>query len=296
MERELWRAIVAAIRRLPRRSPRGGVYDNGEVLAVLFWAALWDRSILWASQRRNWPMQAWRRRLPHQSTLSRRLRDPDLLEDLSLMLRFIQRAIGGASDGIAILDGKPLMISEYTHDSDAKTGRGAGRYAKGYKFHALIDMLGRLLAWRVEPMNVAECVVAADLVSEAARVGTLPANVTILGDSSYDSNPLHQAVTQAQAHLIAPRRRPDRPLCKNRRHHPGRLESVARTEHDPTSSRIAFTQRSTIERYFGTLASYGAGLYDLPSWVRRLHRVRPWVAAKLVINAARITRRHQLAA
>lgn len=296
MERELWRVIVAAIQRLPRRSPRGAVYGNQEILAVLFWAALWNRSIFWASQRCNWPTQAWRRRLPHQSTLSRRLRDSGLLQDLSLILRFVQQAIGDASDGIALLDGKPLMISEYTHDADAKTGRGAGRYAKGYKFHALIDTLGRLLAWRVEPMNVAECVVAAELLSEAARVGTLPANATILGDSSYDSNPLHAAAEQAGVCLIAPRRRPDRPLCKNRRHHPGRLESVARTEHDSSSSQMVFTQRSTIERYFGVLASYGAGLYDLPSWVRRLHRVRPWVAAKLVINAARIARHRQLAA
>jgi hypothetical protein len=45
--------------------------------------------------------------------------------------------------------------------------------------------------------------------------------------------------------------------------------------------------RTTVERFFGTLATFGGGLSSLPTWVRRLHRVRVWVAAKLTLNAAR---------
>jgi hypothetical protein len=46
------------------------VYDNRTVIAVLLWAALHDRPIVWACQRSSWPVQAWRRRLPDQSTMS----------------------------------------------------------------------------------------------------------------------------------------------------------------------------------------------------------------------------------
>ncbi len=82
MERELWRSVTRAIRRLPRWWPRGAVYDNRQVLAVLLWASLHGRSVSWACQRGHWPVQAWRRALPDQSTMSRRLRDQRLLEDL----------------------------------------------------------------------------------------------------------------------------------------------------------------------------------------------------------------------
>lgn len=46
-------------------------------------------------------------------------------------------------------------------------------------------------------------------------------------------------------------------------------------------------QRSPIERCFGSLASVGGELIALPAWASRLHRVRYWVAAKLVLNSAR---------
>ena len=38
---------------------------------LCFLVALYDRSINWACQRGHWPFQAWRRRLPDQSTMSR---------------------------------------------------------------------------------------------------------------------------------------------------------------------------------------------------------------------------------
>jgi hypothetical protein len=289
MERELWRVIAAAIKGLPRTSPRGGVYDNREVLAVLFWAALHNQSINWASKRRNWPMQAWRRRLPHQSTLSRRLRDPGLFAHLSLVLRVIHAGWSGGVGGYALVDGKPLHVSEFSGDSDAKCGWGAGRYAKGYKLHALIDSLDHLLAWRVEPMNVAECTVAAELLHEARASGVLTPGVTVIGDASYDSNPLHAAAELTGVRLIAPRRRPDRPPADNRKHHPGRMASIAVTEHDPALAAELERRRKAVERYFGCMACFAPGLYFLPPWVRRPHRVRLWVAAKLAINAARIS-------
>jgi len=286
MERDLWRGVVSALKRLPRWWPRGAVYSNVQVLAVLLWAALHDRSISWACRRRSWPVQAWRRRLPDQSSMSRRLREPRLVAELSRVLALVQRARGPAAAPL-ILDGKPLAVSAFSADPDARQGWGAGRHATGYKLHVLIDRLQRLLAWEVRPMNEAECVVAADLLREAAASGAVPRGAVALADASYDSNPLHARAAEVGVRLIAPRRRPERPLCKNRRHDPGRLASIAFTEHDPEWDHLRRRVRPEVERYFGSLASFGGGLFGLPPWARRLHRVRLWVGAKLVLNAAR---------
>ena len=258
MERELWREVARALKRLPCRRPRGGVYSNRQVLAVLVWAGLHERSVSWACCRENWPVQAWRRELPGQPTMSRRLRDPEVEEDLRRLVAIIQRRLPPSRT--LILDGKPLAVSEFTSDPEAATGWGAGRYAKGYKLHALIDGAHRLLAWAVRPMNEAECVVAVGLLARAARDG---------------------------AFLLAPRRKPGGSVSSGHAQHPGRLASIALTEHDPAAAAWASRTRKTVERYFGTLASCAGGLFALPAWARRMARVVPWVGAKLVLNTAR---------
>ena len=295
MERELWRWIARGLKRLPRWRPRGAVYDSRVVLAVLLWAALHERSISWACQRQHWPMQAWRRVLPDQSTMSRRLRDPRVFEDLVRLLAIVQRALGPVQ-GTLIVDGKPLAVSEFTGDPDARKGWGAGRYCIGYKLHALIDQSQRLLAFEIEPMNQAECRCAQALLARAAAAKLDPHDGLLLGDASYDSNPLHRVAAATGVRLIAPRRRPDRGLYPNRTHHPGWLDAIEFTEHNPAWDPLRTRVRTTVERFFGTLASFGGGLSSLPTWVRRRHRVRVWVAAKLVLNAARHARKHTLAA
>jgi hypothetical protein len=295
MERELWRWIVWGLKRLPRWWPRGGVYDNRTVLAVLLWAALHDRSISWACQRSNWPVQAWRRRLPDQSTMSRRLRDPRVLEDLARLLAVVQRPLGEVQ-GPLIVDGKPLPVSVFSADPDAAMGWGAGRHSLGYKLHAMIDAAQRLLSFDVQPMNLAECTCARELVGRAAARGLVPKDGTLIGDASYDSNPLHHAAAEAGLRLIAPRRRPELAICQNRTHHPGRLAAIRFTEQDPAWDDMRKRVRTAVERYFGTLATFGGGLSALPTWARRLHRVRAWVSAKVVLNAARHTLRHAAAA
>jgi hypothetical protein len=49
-----------------------------------------------------------------------------------------------------------------------------------------------------------------------------------------------------------------------------------------------YARRTGVERDFSGLACFGGGLTTLPPWVRRIRRVRAWVMAKLLINAARI--------
>lgn len=295
MEREQWRGIVRGLRRLPRWWPRGAVYDNRAVVAVLLWAALHDRPVSWACRRSSWPMQAWRRVLPDQSTMSRRLRDPRVMEDLSRLVAIVHRGRGRVR-GPLIVDGKSLPVSFVSGDPDAAVGWAGGRHARGYKLHALIDASRRVLAFEVKPMNAAECTCAQDLVRRACASWDVPPGTLVLGDASYDSNPLHAAASAVGLRLIAPRRRPDLHLCKNRRHHPGRLASIAFTERDRRWAWLRSAVRTTIERFFGALVSVGGGLGPLPAWARRLHRVERWVAAKLVVNAARQAQRSPLAA
>jgi len=288
MERELWRRIVWALKRLPRRSPLRGVYSNRQILAVLLWAAMHDRAVSWACDRRNWPVQAWRRRLPDQSTMSRRLRDAALLEDFERLVAILQ-CRGPAAGSTLIVDGKPLAVSEFTADHEAVTGWGAGRHAKGYKLHALIDDTRRLMAWEVRPMKDSEQAVACVLVSRAAARGVLPQGATLLGDANYDSRHLYAAADTAGLRLIAPRRLPGTGFDKARPIHPDRLQAIAAMENDPGFARRFRSHRATIERYFGALATVGGGLHALPSWARRLHRVRAWVGAKVVLHTARST-------
>lgn len=285
MEREIWAVVTRAIKRLPPTRPRGAVYTDREVLAVVAWAALHDRPISWACKRCNWPRQAWRRRLPDQSTMSRRLRWPEVLASTDELIDIIQRRRSASS--ILLVDGKAIEIGEHTTDPDARIGRGVSRLAKGYKLHALIDDQRQILAWQVHPLNKAESVVAQGLLRDAAdriQPGSL-----LLADAAYDSNRLHLRAAVHRVQLIAPRQTPARGVTKYYRHHRSRLKSIELTEGRGSRKRNVWFRgrRTTIERFFGNLVSVGGGLSCLPAWARRLHRCRIWVAAKLVIHAAR---------
>jgi hypothetical protein len=270
------------------------VYTDAEVLAVFLWAALHDRPVSWACQRRNWPMQAWRRRLPDQSTMSRRLRTPGMLVMLWQVTCLLQ---AGCEPGeVVVADGKPLEVSEHSRDPDARDGRGAGRYGKGYKLHAIADpAAGVFVGVDVQPLNASETTIVARILE---RKGTrLPDGALLLGDALYDSNPLHAAAARRGVQLIAPRRRPGTGLGSCR-HHPNRLESIRITEGEDAElwEDVFAPQRAAIERFFGAMASFGGGLFTLPPWVRRLHRVRLWVYAKICVNAARIALRRAVGA
>ena len=288
MERDLWNRVTAALKRVPRRRPAGAVYDNRQVMAIVLWAALHDRSVNWACQRANWPVQAWRRELPDQSTMSRRLKNDDELgADFRTLASIIQRDIDD-QDAVLVVDGKPLRVSKFTSDPDAARGWGAGRHEWGYKLHVLVDRSKRLLAWAVEPLNKAECVVARELLERVAPSRRPATGTMLLGDASYDSNPLHAAAAAAGVQLVAPRRRPDRGLGKNQAHHPNRLRAVELTECSAWWRDVGMAMRGAVERFLGTLATVGGGLWGLPAWARRLHRVRPWVDAKMALHAARL--------
>lgn len=285
MERGLWTLLTRCLRAVPRRCPVRGRYSNRDILAVFLWSALHDRSVGWACTRTNWPIQAWRRRLPDQSTMSRRLRDDALIDDLNVLIARLQRDLPQGSALIA--DGKPLPVSKFSSDPDRGEGWGAGRHQFGYKLHAIIDSMQRLIAWALRPMNEAECTTTTELM---ASINPHEVNGKVLyADASYDSNPLHVQCEHAGVRLVAPRRRPGTKPCKNREHSPNRLASIDAFERGTDPEIVAQHRRvrPVVECYFGTLATWGGGLFALPAWARRHHRVNAWVAAKLAINAAR---------
>jgi hypothetical protein len=206
--------------------------------------------------------------------MSRRLQTTEVQVLLAEMERQLATLAGGL---VMLVDGKPLLVGSHSKDPDAQWGHVRRGWAKGYKFHALYGAGSIPAAWEVTPLNEAEPEVAARLISSIRRGGGY-----ILGDSSYDSNPLHDTALAVGCQLVAQRKRPNSSLG-HRRHSPGRLRSIALLRQEFGQKLYAF--REQVERDFGWLTNHGGGLAPLPNWVRRIVRVRQWVQAKLLIHA-----------
>ena len=134
-------------------------------------------------------------------------------------------------------------------------------------------------AYRIEPMNINEDKVAEEMMPELTGGGYL------LGDGEYDANGVFDAAGAAGYQLLAPREDPEAGL-RHGYQSPYRLRCIERMR--SPFGRGVWGLRGRIERSFGVLTSFGGGLSSLPSWVRRLRRVRLWVSAKLAINGVRI--------
>ena len=78
MERERWEKVYRLLVALDTHAFRG-VFQAAAVLAVYFWAVIHDRPVSWACQRVNWTGGVPFCKLPSQPTMSRRLRQPDVL-------------------------------------------------------------------------------------------------------------------------------------------------------------------------------------------------------------------------
>jgi len=283
MERELFARLCRTLETIPtvRRRPRKSTYTNAQVLVVALWAAIHDRPISWATRRSSWPFHDRTRALPSSATMSRRLRKPviaALLDDLIGALR-----LTGQGERTLIIDGRPLAIARHSADPDAAFGRAAGGLGKGYKLHAIVDLLGNCRCFRVEPLNVSEQAAAATLI---AQLEDEPAD-TLLADANYDSNTLYELAGHRGVQMIAARRYKKAKSVGHRRHSEHRLHALTILANDPT----AMNRRRFIESCFGTQGNVIGGLGPLPNHVRRLRRVRLWVAAKLAIDAAHRQRR-----
>jgi len=186
----------------------------------------------------------------------------------------------GNSALLAFIDGKPLPVGGNSKDPDARWGRGAGGVAKGYKLHAVWSRGTLPETWEVTSLNVGE--------KEVARrmIGQLHGGGYLLADGEYDASYLYDRAFEQGYQLLAPYRKAKKPGSGKHYQSPHRFASIERLGH--AFGKDLYPMRRQIERRFGNATSFGGGLAPLPAWVRGWQRVRTWVWAKLLINAARI--------
>jgi DDE family transposase len=280
MERELWPLLYHHLLEAAKGFSQKYVQIQPWVLvAVFLWATLHDRPVCWACNKDNWSTTQLRpARLPSAATLSRRI---DRVGVGLLWQRLEDRLRGDGHPAlVAFLDGKPLTISGVSKDPDAGYGRAAAGMAKGYKLHTV--WAGRPMpeTWEVTPMNTCEKTVARRLIPQLHYGGYL------LADGNYDASDLYDKAWAAGYQLVAAHRKGKEPGSGHHYQSPHRLRSIALL-HSPFG-RTLYRLRGGIERSFGNAVSFGGGLTDPPAWIRGLDRVRTWVWAKLLINAARI--------
>jgi hypothetical protein len=277
MEREFWKRLYPALRAAASGIRQKGVsYQPWHLAAVLLWAALHDRPVSWACDRRNWPSDLRPARLPSGSTISRRGHSLGV----GLALRALQEHLAAAAepDLAAVIDGKPLPVGGPSKDPDAKVGRGAGRMARGYKLHAVYAGRPMPEAWEVHPLNVDEVAGARRLIPLLSRGGYL------LGDAQFDANDLDDLAAASGYQLVAPPPRGAKGTG-HRPQSPHRLRGLDLLR--GAFGGELYAGRGAIERRFANATSFAGGLGPLPAWVRRMHRVRSWVWAKLLIAAVR---------
>ncbi len=286
MERELWpvlyRELIAAAKDFHQKYVQ---FQPWILVAVMLWAALHDRPVSWACKEANWSttkLRPWQ--LPSPATMSRRVDNVGV----GLFWHALEQRLRdkGESGLLAFVDGKPLPIGGCSKDADARFGRGTGSVAKGYKLHAVWSTNLLPETWTVTPMNGNEKAVANEMVSQLSFGGYL------LGDGNYDASYLYDTAFARGYQLVTPYRKGARPGSGKHYQSPHRLRSIAILNSDFGTS--LYRARTSIERSFGNATSFGGGLAPLPAWVRGLERVRTWVWAKLLINAARILKNKDL--
>jgi hypothetical protein len=272
MEDRLWEIVTAVV---PKDKPQSRqTYSDRDVLLVVIWAALHDRPIAWACHSENWNQRALLPRLPHASTVSRRSRSVTFKAFFDDAQQRLREALGTPTRS-AVIDGKPLRVSDYSRDPDARNGRAYRRFGKGYKLHAVVDLRGMVLGFEVLPLNVNERVPATRLLV------SLPREVRrVLADGNYDSGRLHELLEGTGVKFYAPPLK----LYAGPRSHP-RRHRLIRLLQGRFGARIT-NDREHIERQFGLMGNIGCGLKELPNWVRRQHRVTRWIGAKLLVHHA----------
>lgn len=273
MERELWKQLYGIVMTLDRVWSNG-LFQARDIVLVFLWAVIHDRPTRWACRASNWGEESFRW-LPSQSTMSRRLRSTAVVQ----LLAALEAHLGGDARRwwLARLDSKPLPVGTCSKDPEAKWGYATKCLARGYKLHAVWGSGSLPAVWSVESMNVGDAKAAGPLLEK------LPGAGYVVADAQYDSNHLYSAAAPHHQ-LIAPQQRPGKALG-HRRHHPARIRSLE-LQTRPFGQALVHS-RGQIERDFSQLTSCAGGLSPLPSWVRRLTRVRLWVQAKLLINAVR---------
>jgi len=295
MEREYWLELSSVISQVDAtwKDPPRLTHRTATVVRVHLWAALHDRPLSWACEEQNWNPRCRPAGLPDQSTMSRRTRGRHGRR-LEEFLGVVAQKLNASAAPPPLLrhkrmDGKALPVAAHSTDRDARWGRGAGQKSKGYKLHAIRSDRPMPEQWALTPLDVDEKAMARRMIPRLQGAGYL------LADGLFDASELHDRAAAAHHQLVAPRCKPGTGLghCH---HSPHRLRAIDMLEspaHVNPFGPDLYRRRLQIERDFGNLVSFGGGLTCLPPWVRRIWRVRLWVYAKLLINAARIRYRRR---
>jgi hypothetical protein len=279
MERELWPRLYHLIMEVGRTFRLTDVTYQPHIIALVFvWAALHDRPVKWACQEANWSTTTLRpATVPSDSTLSRRLRRVDTAMFMRKLVQRVRRE--GNPRLVSVIDAKPLPVGGASGDPEARCGRGAGMWARGYKLYTVWGGRPVPETYRVYPMNVSENKVAEEMMPELTHGGYL------LGDGEYDAKGVFEAAGAAGYQLLAPREDPGAGVGHVPQS-PFRLRCIDLMR--SPFGRAVYRLRRSIERSYGNLCSFGGGLASLPTWVRHQDRVWLWTTAKLLINAERI--------
>ena len=295
MERELWQTLYRwLLEHSKERGPRGVWYTNTLIAGVWLWAVLHERPVSWACEPRHWPADLLSFSLPSQSTLSRRLNSTAFQGFLADFLQSLRTQVFDAhGTWITMMDSKPLPVGAYSAAKDARWGQGSRCQQRGYKLHILYGNGPLPIAFEVVPMNASEQRVAKRLL----RKLTVDRPGYVLADSVYDINNLYAIAAQQGQQLLAPRKcsrkNPGKGVAVDARH-PARLRCIDLLEGPaPAFGQALYDQRTGIERRLSHLCSGVGGLFSLPPFVRGLKTVNRWVAGKLLIVAARWSRKHR---
>jgi hypothetical protein len=289
VDKNVWRIIRNAIRAADRRVARQGrrpAFSDRMIVKMYFWSVAHDRPRCFATQRGNYTAVFRPRQLPSYSQFCRRLHAPRVVA----MIECVNERLADSTQPftLAFIDGKAMAVSESSKDPDARTGRGHGKFSRGYKLHALVSDDGRIRLFAVRPMNEAE-----PRVSREHIMPYLPAGVLVIGDGNYDSKFLYQIASERGSWFFAPPKKAPQQRRSWRRTNEARREAVEVWEQRPRLARAVYKLRSEIERVFSRLSCFGGGLAPLPAWVRRLDRVTLWVTAKIALYHARLILRER---
>jgi hypothetical protein len=255
------------------QGPRRAKFDDRTILLVAIWAIVHDRPMNWACVEAHWPETLRPAQLPSPSTMSRRF--PRAYAEYGRNVEEAVLKLAGASTQDGVIDARPLCVGGATKDPDAKGGRAAGHFAKGYKLFSVLDACGFIRVWEVRAMNSAEQTVALSLYRRVCR----PMR-RIVADGVYDSMKLHNLASQQHLRHYAPIRE----NRVGRRQQPRRKQLLRLW-----STRIGqayLKQRDAVERAFGLMSNFACGYKGLPNWVRRLPRVERWAWGKILLYHA----------
>jgi hypothetical protein len=283
---ELQRLIRLAVRRVGA-TPRT-TYSDRLILTIFFWAVFHHQPLLWASRLDRYPPNKRPRVVPSYSQITRRVRTERFHRFLEEIHRI--QTQNSQLSGLNFIDGKPLPVGSYSSDPDAKSGYAAGQMQTGYKLHAFVTEDRRIPLWSVEPMNRHEKIVAQQLFDHFPSV---PRGSVFLADGNYDSHDFHKQIHSRRAWLfVKPRGMAKHPVTR-RQMGLARRALIDLWERFPRHANWIYRQRIHVEGTFANLTSGPGGLQPLPSFVRRLPRVRRWVGAKIIVYHLRLDLRNR---